>query len=191
MNLELILYVSLGSFLGTLLVTLFQSYFTEKGKNLATKQDIESITKKIEDVKDPYNRSMENLKNELKKAYDLSKPSLDHTIEIDKTLIDKISNLNSTVFEFSQLKLYDTVLKLLDEINDLSIFLVKYKTRYKNLGGVEEIVNVRNTLTTLNGEHPINLKEIERLYIELSINLDKLMSYFLVPIQEEKKNSCH
>ena len=34
-----------------LYLALFKSYFQEKGKNLATKEDIEDITKKIEKVK--------------------------------------------------------------------------------------------------------------------------------------------
>lgn len=180
---QLMLFAALGSLLGTLLVTLLKSYFTEKGKNIATKQDIENITEKIESVKDSYSRSMENYRTELKKAYDLSKPSLDLTIELDKTLIEKISQLNTTVFEFSQLKLYDTAPRLLDEIADLSQFLVKYKTRYKNLSGVIEILNTQNQLATMRDENKIEVKEITRLFQELSINLDKLMSYFLVTIQ--------
>lgn len=38
-------------FLMGLLIGLLKSYFSEKGKNLATKEDIESITEKIESVK--------------------------------------------------------------------------------------------------------------------------------------------
>lgn len=37
--------------LGGLYLIFFKSYFTEKGKNLATLEDIEDITKKVEEVK--------------------------------------------------------------------------------------------------------------------------------------------
>lgn len=40
-----------------------KSYLSEKGKNLATKQDIKSITNEIEDVKVQYTESMEKLKS--------------------------------------------------------------------------------------------------------------------------------
>jgi len=46
------------------------SYFSEKGKNLATKEDIEDITKKIESVKSSYAHVLEELRsdNQLKLA---------------------------------------------------------------------------------------------------------------------------
>jgi hypothetical protein len=44
------------------------SYFTEKGKNLATKEDIAQITDLIEEVKSVYSRDIELLKAELNKT---------------------------------------------------------------------------------------------------------------------------
>ncbi|MDF2861391.1 MAG: hypothetical protein K0S02_1663 [Achromobacter mucicolens] len=55
-----------GSFLGAAIVTglglAWRSYFSEKGKNLATKQDIGVITAKIEEVKTEHARSLEAAK---------------------------------------------------------------------------------------------------------------------------------
>lgn len=63
--------VLVGAFLG--------SYFRTKGKNLATKEDIQSITNKIEAVKTDYAKQLEDIKhhnriieNSLKQRYDLS-----------------------------------------------------------------------------------------------------------------------
>ncbi len=54
------------------------SYFNEKGKNLATKEDIAQITEKIESVKTNYTTSLEKFKLELTK--DLFK----HNIQFEK-----------------------------------------------------------------------------------------------------------
>lgn len=51
--------------LGYLLRDFFPSYSKEKGKNLATKEDIQDITQKIESVKAEYARSLETVKSKL------------------------------------------------------------------------------------------------------------------------------
>ncbi len=53
-----------------LLKYFFSSYASEKGKNLATKQDIAEITKEVEEVKHQYNLVMEQFKghNQLRLA---------------------------------------------------------------------------------------------------------------------------
>lgn len=48
--------------IGYLLKDFFPSYTTEKGKNVATKEDIEAITEKIESVKVEYAKSLEAVK---------------------------------------------------------------------------------------------------------------------------------
>ena len=40
------------------------SYFSEKGKNLATKEDIETITEKVESVRSGYAQVLEELKSD-------------------------------------------------------------------------------------------------------------------------------
>lgn len=44
---------------------LWESYFKEKGKNIATKADIGDITKEVEAVKQFFNESLEQFKNDL------------------------------------------------------------------------------------------------------------------------------
>jgi hypothetical protein len=51
--------------IGLLLKNYLPSYLTEKGKNLATKEDIEQITSKIERIKAQYVSEIENLKADL------------------------------------------------------------------------------------------------------------------------------
>lgn len=57
----LVLVVIIGYFLRVF----FPSYTKEKGKNLATKEDIREITEKIESVKVDYAKSLETLKSNL------------------------------------------------------------------------------------------------------------------------------
>jgi hypothetical protein len=56
------------------------SYSSEKGKNLATKEDIEEITRKVEDVKSGYVAEIERLK------VDLSVLSRKHNILLDEKI---------------------------------------------------------------------------------------------------------
>jgi len=56
------------------------SYSSEKGKNLATKEDIEEITRKVEDVKSGYIAEIERLK------VDLSVLSRKHSILLDEKI---------------------------------------------------------------------------------------------------------
>jgi hypothetical protein len=51
--------------IGYFLREFFPSYTTEKGRNLATKEDIREITEKIESVKSDYAKSLETLKSKL------------------------------------------------------------------------------------------------------------------------------
>jgi len=48
-----------------LYLAFFKSYFQEKGKNLATSEDIEEITKKVESIKTDFIRETEKLKLDL------------------------------------------------------------------------------------------------------------------------------
>ncbi len=60
--------LGLGAVIGALAVyfllkSFLPSYFSEKGKNLATKEDVASITDKVESVKTDYAKVLEELRN--------------------------------------------------------------------------------------------------------------------------------
>lgn len=182
----ILVLTTIGSLVGTFLSSLIKSYLTEKGRNLATKQDIELITNKIEGVKESYNIALEDYRTELKKVYDLSKPSLDLTINLDVELIKKISDLNSSIFEFSQLQNYGLASVIFDQLTDLCQFLVKYKVRYSALDGVQDIIDVNNAYAQMIGMTPVNPNSMIELFSALSKCLDTLMSYFLIKIKVNK-----
>ena len=54
----------------------FISYFREKGKNLATKEDIEKITNKVEKVKSSYEQEHIKLQKELETKIEVMKAKL-------------------------------------------------------------------------------------------------------------------
>lgn len=64
MNIAVLIF-SILTFVSSLYVIFFKSYFTEKGKNLATKQDIDGITKSVESIKVEFIKETERLKHEL------------------------------------------------------------------------------------------------------------------------------
>ena len=57
----------LGAIVISVLITYFISYFKEKAKNLATKEDIQEITEKIESIKHDYNKQLEEFKHDYNK----------------------------------------------------------------------------------------------------------------------------
>lgn len=107
---SLILSLSTSAILALILV--FKSFFSEKGKNLATKQDIGEITKKVEEVKVLYLKEIEELKSELQ-------TSVHHKNKLTDLSIDTL------------LELYDTILKL-------TIVNLKKSYHELNINNIEE-----------------------------------------------------
>lgn len=56
--------------LGLYIKNYLPSYMNEKGKNLATKEDIEEITRKTEEVQDQFKKEFEHFQSDLKFKYD-------------------------------------------------------------------------------------------------------------------------
>ena len=74
-----------------------KSYESEKGKNLATKEDIAGITKEIESVKASYNESLERHKMELQKELELDRHIIELCSNLDKELIIKLATCKSEI----------------------------------------------------------------------------------------------
>ena len=75
--------VTIGGFVvGVVVVLLWQrflpAYFSEKGRNLATKEDIGHITNAIESVKGKHTRDLEQLRSDLNRA------ALEHQVQFSK-----------------------------------------------------------------------------------------------------------
>jgi len=87
---------------GLLLHSYLPKYFQQKGENLATKEDIEEITEKVEAVKVEYARQLERYKDDMNlmdKRRELSARVVD--------LINRYKELPSTAAEENQLRLFE------------------------------------------------------------------------------------
>lgn len=73
-----ILFIIFAFVLGLIVRNYLPSYFNEKGKNLATKEDITEITTQVEQVKYSYNSELENTKISLQKTLEELKSTLSH-----------------------------------------------------------------------------------------------------------------
>lgn len=67
--------------IGWLIKSYFPSYFSEKGKNLATKEDVGRITDEVERVRLLYAVDLERTKNELQQGIELTKHQLSRALE--------------------------------------------------------------------------------------------------------------
>jgi hypothetical protein len=96
---EIVIWLQVFTLIGIGCIFLFRkflfSYSSEKGKNLATKEDIEEITRKVEDVKVGYVAEIERLK------MDLSILSRKHNILLDEK-VRVFKKLQKRLVEFKK-----------------------------------------------------------------------------------------
>jgi hypothetical protein len=132
---------------------LWEGYFKEKGKNLATKEDIKDITDKVESVKASYNESLERHKIELQKEFESHKYISILCQNIDRELINLIVKALSIHHE-----------QKMDDVNDreliasaygISNFLSIYRERYGNntiLHDLGDIADKIKILSEIDGD---------------------------------------
>ncbi len=119
-----------GLVVGFLVRQLLPAYFTEKGKNLATKEDIEEITSKVERVKAQYSTDMERLKADIQKELSFITKKREMYHEIVKSLGIFISDRGATeeskakfLSDYSSMWLWapDSVVIALNKFVDIQI----------------------------------------------------------------------
>jgi flagellar basal body-associated protein FliL len=151
----------------------FKSYIEEKGKNLATKQDIRNITKEVETIK-----------YELKKSYDLDKPALDYSVELDKELIKKLFAINKAIFEYFQLQKQDSLQNFMKTMEDLILFIVEFRVRYKDVPAVRHIMESKDNI--YHWKNLDNLYEFQKSLNEMIFHIEELMGYFIKPLSKRE-----
>lgn len=103
------------------------NYEGEKGKNLATKEDIADITRKIELVKDSYNKALEAHKIELQKEFESHKYIMNLCLSMDEHVIQRLMAFQKANSKYT-VDRDDT--ELIQSIQDLYEALSAYKFRY-------------------------------------------------------------
>jgi hypothetical protein len=87
---------ALLAFIGGLSGAFLSSYFKEKGKNIATKEDIAYITKEIEEVKYEYTRETESLRSNLSNQIKVSGFRYEKEYEILSDLTEKLVDVRDS-----------------------------------------------------------------------------------------------
>ncbi|MDD3038613.1 hypothetical protein [Bacteroides sp.] len=108
-------------------------YFKEKGKNLATKEDIAVITKEIESVKASYNESLERHKMKLQKEFESDRYIIELCQNIDKDLIILLAKCKSEIEKENNFLFPGKKFSTLPHILDLDNYLKQYESRYSNI----------------------------------------------------------
>ena len=115
-------------------------YFKEKGKNLATKQDIKDITDSIKSVESKYDSSLEAFKMELLNEHEFSKSLFEICNNLDKDLINHLIKCKKDIEKDGS---YDSQGKYghaIKSITDLGDFLHSYESRYSNLKNFNKLI---------------------------------------------------
>nr|DAL66079.1 MAG TPA_asm: hypothetical protein [Caudoviricetes sp.] len=169
------------------------NYEGEKGKNLATKQDIADITRRIESVKDSYNKALEAHKIELQKEFESHKYIMELCRSLDNILLKYISACLKAD-SMTSIDYHVNNIKLLMENSKLASFLNTYKYRYDschvlmNLRTLSDSIDFKfhdmeyRTIQDVDGSycHEIPNDEKEQL-LKL---LNESLMYFLPPIEK-------
>lgn len=133
-----------------------KAYESEKGKNLATKEDIAEITKEIESVKASYNESLERHKMELQKEFESHKYILNLCQSLDNILLNLISECLKA--ETSKgIDYPDNDNKLVSANHKLAHFLWTYKKRYESNKAISKLIDI-------SGDIEIENEQCELIY---------------------------
>ena len=138
-----------------------KSYESEKGKNLATKEDIAGITKEIESVKASYNESLERHKIELQKEFEKTKYIINLCNTIDMSLTQLIAEAIKSEIDPE----YDDR-NLIYAAKNIYDFLHIYQSRY---GGNE----ILDKLKDLSSSAAKLLESEENLPLQISYDWEK------------------
>lgn len=132
--------LAVGNFICLYSISRKKAYNEEKGKNLATKEDIESITNSIKSVESKYNNSLELFKMELLNEHEFSKSLFDICNNLDKELINHLIECKKDIEMDGSYGLQGQFGQAIKSINDLGDFLHSYESRYSNLKNFNKLI---------------------------------------------------
>jgi len=169
------------------LVQYIISYFKEKGKNLATKEDIGKITQEIESVKSSYSSSLELFKINLQKDFEHSKSIINYCNQIDTQLINLLIDCNNCIQEDIKDGFISTGDgEVLRSVKELSYFIEKYKGRYSSSIAANEIITYANRFKALEEvelEYYDYVSNFATLIHNTQSSIQDLLSFFLPKLQ--------
>lgn len=117
------------------------TYFKEKGKSLATKQDIGEITNRIKSVEAKYDSSLELFKMELLNEHEFSKSLFEICNNLDKELINHLITCKNNIESDGSYESEGKYGCAVNSIMHLGSFLHSYESRYSNLKDFNKLLN--------------------------------------------------
>lgn len=169
-----------------------KAYESEKGKNLATKEDIKDITDKVESVKASYNESLERHKIELQKEYYSSQYIIDLCNKIDRELINMMTQNKTKLNNIMKDYVVSERGIFFSEIEPIYNHLIKYESRYANNKAAKKIMsNYSYNEYIERGEANLSGHEFEEEVYDCIVGamkgIEELLSEFLPPLGNKEK----
>lgn len=177
--------IALTQFLFWRYIAKQKSYEIEKGRNLATKEDIAEITEKIESVKESYNKSLEKHKIELQKEFESYRYIIALCNSIDKELLIRLIKCKNEIE--SDLKKFiesENIGLCQNSINNLCDYLKSFNVRYNENENTQFILQIYRKIERLNayeenGEDSFNYPEFASNIQIMVQYINKLIAQFL------------
>lgn len=174
--------LTVGNFICLYSISRNKAYNEEKGKNLATKEDIADITKRIESVKDSYNKALESHKIELQKEFESHKYIMNLCLSMDKHVIQRLMAFQKANSKYT-VDRDDT--ELIQSIQDLYEALSAYKFRYFHIPVFQQLY--QNVYKICDNEFH-NQKNYECSgTIKLSFTQDDIKLLYIISMEILKK----
>ena len=152
---------------------------TELGKNIATKQDIQDITNKVESIKASYNESLERHKIELQKEFESDRYIIELCQNIDKDLIILLAKCKSEIEKENNLFFPGEEFSTLPHILDLDNYLKQYESRYSNILYAKNIMGICIEFSCNDYDRKINYQVDYSKYLTNLEELRNQIIYFL------------
>lgn len=160
-----------------------KSYEAEKGKNLATKEDIKEITDKVESVKANYNEALERHKFELQQKLENTKYIINLCNSLDNKLISLLVDCRNTILKERKEHTFEDEGSSISSCLSLCDFLSSYQTRYGNNENVQLIIKEYDEIEgeRMRGQmgEKINPKKYWESIKAIYDNTDTLLKQFL------------
>lgn len=173
--------VTLTQFLLWRYIARSKSYESEKGKNLATKEDIGDITKEIESIKECYNNSLEKYKIGLQLEFEQAKYMIGLCNKIDERLIELLIFCVKSI-EHENLKIDPSDKFYIKGVAELGEFLKSYKYRYGHIKYAQLIIKQYESLFALyqlDNEGSMYTNQYKEAVVVLENSINNFLSLFL------------
>ncbi|OPL18787.1 MAG: hypothetical protein AVO35_12960 [Candidatus Aegiribacteria sp. MLS_C] len=149
-----------------LFMALLYAYFRQKGKLLATKEDIEEITEKVETIKTVYQKSLSE--------YNIKLENFKKVIEIRICAADQLAEIRKSVWDLYAFNKGD-VSNIEDKIRHFTSYMNAYIPFFDNCRS--ELTEYSEEFKKIEHKSPLSGEDLNPTYRAMEILLAKMLSY--------------